>query len=599
MFVELAARADTVRLSGLTADEVTALVTDVAGDAAADTWAAEVHRRTDGHPFFARQLTELLVGAGPAAAVPGAVRDVVDRRVRRLSAECRALVEAAAVAGNDLMPDVLAVVAGHDAATVTRLMEEGVQAGVLVRGADGTRLAHDLFRETVAAGLDVPRRLRLHQQIADALEQRRARGAAVAAADLARHTAAAAPLEGSDRAVGWARRAARADCARLAFAEAADHLARARRAVEDSGAPDAAGLLVDLLVEEADARARTGDPGQARTLLDDARGRASACGDAERLARVALGVQRLGARFAMPRDAVVEELEAALVGLSGRGTVAGGPPGREPRARAAPLGTRATAAGPAALGAGARPRPHPRRPHHARGVPARPPRHPLDAGPGGGADRDRPGDQRAGRAHRRRRTARRRAAAHRQRPARAGFRGLPLRAGRFPARLRRLPPAPPRLPRHDPPRRAGPARRAARRGRAADRHVERAGGAHRRARRGQRADVAAAGPGPGPARPRAAPRDRGRGGPVVGGRALARPRRRRRVPRAHRRPGRPRGRPPRPRHRGRLGRVAGRPLLPVVGVRRRDDHRGGAAGRPRACARSCWPSWSRSPTPAA
>ena len=59
------------------------------------------------------------------------------------------------------------------------------------------------------------------------------------------------------------------------------------------------------------------------------------------------------------------------------------------------------------------------------------------------------------------------------------------------------------------------------------------------------------------------------------------------------------GRPPRPRHRGRLGRVAGRPLLPVVGVRRRDDHRGGAAGRPRACARSCWPSWSRSPTPAA
>ena len=35
-FVELTARADTVRLSGLTADEVTALVTDVAGAAAAD-----------------------------------------------------------------------------------------------------------------------------------------------------------------------------------------------------------------------------------------------------------------------------------------------------------------------------------------------------------------------------------------------------------------------------------------------------------------------------------------------------------------------------------------------------------------------------------
>jgi hypothetical protein len=318
-FVELAARADTVRLSGLTADEVTALVTDAAGDAAAATWAAEVHRRTDGHPFFARQLTELLVGAGPAAAVPGAVRDVVDRRVRRLSAECRALVEAAAVAGNDLMPDVLADVAGHDAATVTRLMEEGLQAGVLVRGADGTRLAHDLFRETVAAGLDVPRRLRLHQQIADALEQRRARGAAVAAADLARHTAAAAPLEGSERAVGWARRAAR---------PTAPAWPSRRRPTTwpGPGAPSRTAVRRTRPRCSSTCSSRRPTPapdGRPRAGADVARRRprpASACGDAERLARVALGVQRLGARFAMPRDAVVEELEAALVGLSGRGT---------------------------------------------------------------------------------------------------------------------------------------------------------------------------------------------------------------------------------------------------------------------------------------
>ena len=268
-----------------------------------------------------------------------------------------------------------------------------MHAGVLVRDADGApaRLAHDLFRETVAAGLPVPRRLQLHQRIADALEHRQARGAAVAAADLARHTAAAAPLEGSERAVHWARRAARAESARLAFAEAAGHLARARRAVEDTGAPDAAGVLVDLLVEEADARARTGDPERARTLLDDARGRASACGDAERLARVALGVQRLGARFAMPRDAVVDELETALAALSGSGTALRGAPHREPRARAAPLRARPAAAGPPAVRAGARPRPHPRRPRHARGVPARPPRRPVDPGSGGGADRDRRG----------------------------------------------------------------------------------------------------------------------------------------------------------------------------------------------------------------
>ncbi|MDQ4020565.1 MAG: hypothetical protein M3257_02800, partial [Actinomycetota bacterium] len=118
----------------------------------------------------------------------------------------------------------------------------------------------------------------------------------------------------------WARSAARVERARLAFGEAAAHLARARRAMEDTGDPQAGGLLVDLLVDEADARARAGDSISARALLDDARIRATALGDAQRLARVALGVQRLGARFAMPRDAVVDVLETARSALHGTGT---------------------------------------------------------------------------------------------------------------------------------------------------------------------------------------------------------------------------------------------------------------------------------------
>ncbi len=40
--------------------------------------------------------------------------------------------------------------------------------------------------------------------------------------------------------------------------------------------------------------------------------------DPERLGTVALGVQRLGARFAMTRDAVVQMLETARAALDGR-----------------------------------------------------------------------------------------------------------------------------------------------------------------------------------------------------------------------------------------------------------------------------------------
>jgi tetratricopeptide (TPR) repeat protein len=320
---ELAAYGEPIQLSGLSPDESYALVAEVVGVPAAERWASEVHRRTDGHPFFARQVAEVLADpTQPASAVPAAVSELVARRVARLSVGCRALVEAAAVAGNQLQPDVLGEVCGIDTSAVAVLIEEGVHAGVLVRDSDGPRtwLAHDLYRESISAGLALPRRLVLHQRIADALEHRQARGAVVVVAEMARHCAAAVPLGGIDRAVAWARSAAQVERAKLAFDHAASHLARARGALEDLGDPNTGSRLVDLLIEEADARARAGDSTRARVLLDDAWNRASALGDAERLGRVALGKQRLGARFAMPRDAVIQVLQTAQTALRGTGT---------------------------------------------------------------------------------------------------------------------------------------------------------------------------------------------------------------------------------------------------------------------------------------
>lgn len=320
VLAELSRGGEAVQLGGLSAGEVSELVAGAIGDAGAQRWAAEVHRRSDGHPFLARQLAELLADpARQSDAVPPVAHELVARRVDRLSPGARALVEAAALAGTALLPDVLAEVCGISAAAVASAVEEGVREGVLVGGTpeEHPRLAHDLFREALAARLDVAARMELHRRFADALEHRHVRGAAVVAADLARHCAAAVPLEGGDRAVAWARAAARADVDRLAFGEAAAHLGRVRRALEDAGMTG--GVVVDLLVEEAAARARAGEPG-ARALLDDAWERATALADPERLGAAALGVQRLGARFATARDAVVTMLETARAALDGTGT---------------------------------------------------------------------------------------------------------------------------------------------------------------------------------------------------------------------------------------------------------------------------------------
>ena len=109
----------------------------------------------------------------------------------------------------------------------------------------------------------------------------------------------------------WAFAAAAAESAGIAFYEAAAHLARVRVALTDSGTTVGDETWTDLLVAEADALARAGDREAARHLLVQARIHAQRCNDGQRLAAVAFGVQRLGARFAMPRPEVVASLTEA------------------------------------------------------------------------------------------------------------------------------------------------------------------------------------------------------------------------------------------------------------------------------------------------
>ena len=140
--------------------------------------------------------------------------------------------------------------------------------------------------------------------------------------EIARHFAAAIAVDGPDRALRWALAAAGADRASLAFAESAGHLERVRLAAETNGVTFDPGTLVDLLVMEADARLRAGDPGTARVLLERARRLARDWAGPDRLAAVALGVQRLGARTGMPRHEVVSLLEEACTALAGSGSAA-------------------------------------------------------------------------------------------------------------------------------------------------------------------------------------------------------------------------------------------------------------------------------------
>ena len=313
----LASRSEHLHVEGLDIDAVRALTERLTGAPVEPAAAAAIHDRTGGHPFFVRELALLGGDGGPADQVPAAVRDAIERRVARLPGVTVAVLEATAVAGGTLLPDIVAAARQCTAVEVEAAARAAVDAGVLIPTAAGTRFAHDLLRETVLDRVDPARRVALHRAIGAALEARTARGVEVAPSELARHFIAAVPLDGADRAVRWALEASAGDCAAFAFGEGAGHLRRLRTALAEGAVDVDDRQLADILVAEADALSRAGSTVDARGLLRYATDVASRSGDPGRIARVALATAELGARFAVRRDEIVRELDRALEAVTG------------------------------------------------------------------------------------------------------------------------------------------------------------------------------------------------------------------------------------------------------------------------------------------
>ena len=150
--------------------------------------AESLHAATEGNPFFLeevlrnlvetgtvrRQGDRWVVDGGGTMAVPEGVRDVVGRRLGRLSAQTNELLSVAAVVGRDFDVELLAAL--HDAPEERLLdaLDEAVWAGLVQEtGADRYRFAHVLVRATLFGELSATRRRRLHRRAGEAIEKLR------------------------------------------------------------------------------------------------------------------------------------------------------------------------------------------------------------------------------------------------------------------------------------------------------------------------------------------------------------------------------------------------------------------------------------------
>lgn len=145
-----------------------------------DLDAAELHRLTNGNPFF---VTEVL--AAGMSGVPATVRDAVLARVARLPDEAREALEVASVIGPEVEHELLVALGSP-----VKALEACLEAGMLQATAATLAFRHELVRGAVYQALSTPRRQGLHRAVLAALEALPA--GSVDPAALAHHAAGAA-----------------------------------------------------------------------------------------------------------------------------------------------------------------------------------------------------------------------------------------------------------------------------------------------------------------------------------------------------------------------------------------------------------------------
>ena len=333
--------AERVPVTGLDAPGVAAFLEAAAGhglDEEGEDLARAVWTETEGNPFFVAEVLrhlsesgvverrggrwEVAAGTLEELGIPEGVRDVVGRRLSRLSEAANRVLTVAAVVGLEFEPAVVAPAGGLAEDDVLAALEEAVGARLVVEVPAGTaprnRFSHALVRATLYDELSAGRRVALHRKVAEAIEAVYARRLDDHLPALAHHWArASAPAAEAAQAVHYATRAGDQALALLAHDEAASYYASALELLDASAAPAEAPERLELMIALGEAQRRAGDASYRDTLLRAAR-LAEARGDTTALARAALANNRDAIYSAMgvvdtERVAV---LESALRGVT-------------------------------------------------------------------------------------------------------------------------------------------------------------------------------------------------------------------------------------------------------------------------------------------
>lgn len=235
--------ANRISLRRLPVDGVGQMLTAMSGKTPPPSLARVVFQETDGNPFFVeevfRHLTEegrLFDESGQFRSglkidqfpVPEGVRLVLGRRLERLGEEARRILITAAVIGRVFPLALLEELEKARPDAALEALEEAERAHLVeietARRQTRYRFVHELVRQTLTETLSLPRRQRLHAQVADVMERVYAASTDEHAPALAHHLYQAGPSGDQDKTIHFLSEAARQASGSAAHEEALDHL---------------------------------------------------------------------------------------------------------------------------------------------------------------------------------------------------------------------------------------------------------------------------------------------------------------------------------------------------------------------------------------
>src|SRR5262249_59866336 len=131
------------RLRGLGGQDVARFIEVTAGLKPPEGLVKAVYEEPEGNPFFVNEVVRLLVSEGRlqhpertkswSVSIPQSVREVVGRRLGRLSPECNRMLTVASIIGREFGGDALEQVCDLGGDRLLEVLDEALAARVIVK----------------------------------------------------------------------------------------------------------------------------------------------------------------------------------------------------------------------------------------------------------------------------------------------------------------------------------------------------------------------------------------------------------------------------------------------------------------------------------